>query len=199
MEKNKETLKNAVGRLPQYLPEDAVWEGLEAILKQEDQLRRAIRELPAYAPSGVVWDSIQTELDRKPASRRLRMLSSWRIPAAAAALLLLFLGYRFFSADIPQTELVYSTETVDLSLFAYDWDQDEPAILDLLTFAKESLLAKNDPLFHSLLKELEELDEAKSEVKTMIDRYGIDGELVLKLSKIERERTSIIKEMAAFI
>lgn len=198
-ELNRNTLEHAIGELPGYVPEQDLWPLIETHLDQEvqeKQLRLATHQLPLYTPPPLVWENISSELDSKPKLKRL-----WLRPVLAAAasiigILLCVGAWLYFSEDNGVMVVLSTTEMMDVSGFEDDWNEDEAAIAMVVSMVEK--VPGNENLA-ALKTELEELNEAKSMLTQTMDRYGKDVELIRRLSKIERDRAKIIKQMAAEI
>ncbi|MEM7370659.1 MAG: hypothetical protein AAF587_18750 [Bacteroidota bacterium] len=91
-EKNQDTLKDALKRLPNYQPEDKLWKALEQDLhaEEEDDLHKeefvaAVHRLPRYRAPHDIWTKIEEKLSRKP----VFLQRKWTIAAAIVGLLIL--------------------------------------------------------------------------------------------------------------
>lgn len=199
----RETLKEAIRQLPVYSPPPSVWAGIEAELEArelEKPLQEAIAKLPAYQPPETVWLSIQAELQVSGARRPRRMRY---LPLAAAAAAVLFIIALFLWPE-PDGRLAVSYAHTTASapgegLYKPDWNADEPAMEQLIAAFSQDPLALQSPEHQSLLGEWKELNEARAEVLSFMERYGRDGRLIRQLGEIERERSALAREMAARI
>ena len=95
--------------------------------------------------------------------------------------------------------LSYAVETVDEQLFEADWDEDENLFEEINVICQTKTYSCTVPEFQILEKELQELNEAKSDLKQAINSFGKDTELISQLSEIELERTTVLKKMIATI
>ncbi len=193
-ERNQQTLQTAIAKLPVHKPDYAIWEALQAELDEAGQLRPAIDALPVYAPPPQVWEHIETNLNSKP--RRLALRSTWRYAVAAAALIgLVFTAVRQQQRLEKETvQFAYSTIESNFLAVANDWDSEEATFQAIAkAYQQKSQLYQNEG---RLLLELEELNEAKQEIKQMMNKYGMDAQLIKQIAKIERQRTAVLKKMA---
>lgn len=196
---NHKTLQRAINQLPQYTPEAQVWLTLEqelGTLASEETLHVAIEGLPSYAPSASLWGRIAIELEqpvRKPLFvRRWVQLASAAALAGAVISLAIWLNQ---PKDPITKESIFYAQTESMEAVNADWDEDD-ALIDNVAKAyaqRASFLQNKDP---NLLSELEELNEAKAEIKAMMQKYGRDAELIQNIVEIERERTTVAKQMA---
>ncbi|MDX1943712.1 MAG: hypothetical protein SFU99_24305 [Saprospiraceae bacterium] len=197
MENNYEILQNAIKRLPQYAPNISVWDAIEHQLdidQSQEQLQSAIHDLPSYAPPAALWERIEENLDKKPALRISRGV--WL--SAAAAILLAVVSLVVWLNQTPEpTEMVQmqyaQAETHPIKA---DWDEEDAVIQNIAdAYAQRSDFLKNTGN-ENLLLDLKELNQAKAEIKTMMQKYGQDAQLVRSIAEIERERSEVVKKMA---
>ena len=193
-ESNKQTLKTAIGQLPEYFPDPANWEHISLVLEQEKRIADTVRQLPAYAPPAEVWNNIDRELQRGKVVRL--PIRRW---AAAAAVLLgvaSFVTYRVFSDGLHE-ELVYTQEQVSEFPLAFDWDQDEEDFKEILDLYEDRAFLQANATYLAGKEELEELSAAKEELRELANTYGLDQELIRQIKKIEMERTAVAKDLYA--
>ncbi|MEO1713066.1 MAG: hypothetical protein AAFU60_07000 [Bacteroidota bacterium] len=203
MEENKQTLRDALGDLPSYSAPDEVWGQIEEELNREVKeapLQVALRALPSYEPPAVVWDQIENQL---PTTAKVRVLHPTALrwagfAAAAVALLLLARPFWQSTGSEPiayETTVSYRTETVDARLLDRDWTDDEQA------FAQVDELCERHPFLCKLQDitdmrtELQELTQAKEALQTALGSYGTDQHLLKQMTKIELERTQLLKKL----
>lgn len=202
-EKNRHILLEAIQNLPQYEPEALNWLAIEAeleVLEKEDDLQNAINELPAYSPADSLWDNIENELetDSKKAGRVVWLK---RVSTVAAAIVLLVVGNFIFNQNSEQESITfsYSQEIVEDDLLKQDWDDDNDAFEMVMAFCETENIVCTLPEFVVLKTELEDLNSAREEVKTALDHYGVDAELIAQLTRIEHDRSGVLKKMIAKI
>lgn len=206
-EKNKATLQRAIRQLPQYEPEDGIWVAVEKALDHADegeQLQSSLRLLPSYEAPQQVWEQIREELDaedEKTDQPKRRILPYWRqVAAAASVLLLVGIGWGLFSgSDAPTITIAESEALMPVEIVSRDWNADEALFRQVIQRFGEHPLLEADPQIQNLKIELEELNEAKSEIELMMEKYGEDPELIRRIGEIERERSEVIKRMVTFI
>ena len=201
-EQNRKTLNEALARLPQYSPPDSLWGQIEFELGHEENeraLQDALDRLPSYSPPGSVWEAIETGLAQPQQAHRFRLRRLlWPAAASVAAIVAWFL---FFPSGDAGLHPVYSytTERASLELYGNDWDSDDQAMKTVVEQFSRDPLAKRQQEYGRILEEWQELEEAKSEVREIMSRYGKDARLVLQMSEIERERSKLAKAMAMAI
>jgi len=153
---NKNSLKKAITRLPTYEPSKAIWMAIDSELN----LTEGIEALPQYTPTDELWKNINPQLSTK--KTKLFSLKRWAI----AATILLCLGVSFWlyqQANV--APLSYAVETVDEQLFEADWDEDENLFEEINAICQTKIYSCTVPEFQILEKELQELNEAKSDLK----------------------------------
>ena len=200
MEEQKASLKKAIAALPQYEAPPFVWDAIHTALEndQKDRLiQAAIPELETYKAPSVIWEQIEHTLNT-PSEPKLKILWNRRILAGiAAGLLVLFsVGYVLWPKQMETATFTSTTEPVDQYLLEADWDTDEATFAQVIKMHEEYTATFNDQESLSLKAELQELNEARKELKAAIELYGNDHELIRQLAALERDRTQVIKQMA---
>ncbi len=201
-EKNKHILEKAIQKLPQYKPESLVWLAIDAeleVMEKESSLQNAINELPTYNPADALWENIDAslEVDQKKA-RRVFWLK--RISSAAAVIAFLLIGNFIFNQNNQENvTITYSQELIEEDLFKQDWDEDDDAFETVMAFCKTENIVCQLPEFVVLKSELEDLNDAREELKQALEHYGTDAELIAQLTQIEHDRSDILKKMIAKI
>ncbi|MCB0560981.1 MAG: hypothetical protein H6573_17570 [Lewinellaceae bacterium] len=204
-EYNRHTLKEALGRLPLYQPPDNLWGKIEAELEREDKelaLNDALAQLPSYSPPPSVWEAVEAGLEKEQERQaprfRLRRLI-W--PAAAACIAAMVAWFVFYPSEDAGLQAVYTyeIEKTTTGLFENDWDEDEDALKTVVEQFSRDPLAKRQDQYNDILEDWRELQEAKAEIREMMDRYGKDARLVRQMGEIERERSKLARAMATAI
>lgn len=196
-ELNQHILGQALENLPMYEPPESVWAGIES--------RLPLLELSMYEPPADIWQSIENELliDEKPAKKPfvLRGVSRFYWVAAASVLLIFTVGgYWFFNKNMSEnTVITVSTEVVDNQLLKTENNEIESDMKIVETLCKTALPKCENPEFKNLKDELNELNEAYSQLKNALSDYNTDPDLVVQLSKLENERSSVLRKMIAFL
>lgn len=200
MEEQRATLKKAIAALPQYEAPTSIWSGIELQLEidHKDQLiQKTIPQLEVYAAPDLVWEGIQDRLKQNSEPRRISMLNWRRFGSIAAGILVLFsIGYGLWPSQPSSASYTAYTETVDEYLLEADWDADEAAFAQVVKMHDDYSKTFHDKESIGLKEELQELNAARKELKSAIDLYGNDHELIRQLAALERDRTQIIKQMA---
>ncbi len=190
-EKNKSTLRQALDQLPQYQPPDSLWGNIESDLERPQPL--PLDRLPGYTPPPQVWNHLNEALDQNN-QRRLRIRRLRIVGLAAGFLLAIGLFAWFEARQGPTITVAYSQEPASEVVLTKDWDADEQSF-DQITVDPWELDRGSE--FADLQFELEELSQAKEEVKAMLVAYGGDPQLVRQLSNIERERSAVYRQIIA--
>ena len=192
---NHKTLKKAVTQLPTYPPPDEIWLAMD----KELNLQKGIGQLPEHEPPKLVWESIEANLVKHAESAKPRLF--WRKRWSIAASFLLLIGASWWVMNQAKTteSFQYAQETIDVQLLEADWDEDGEALAQIEAICKAKAYTCALPEFQQLEQELEELNEAKSDLKQAIEDFGKDTQLIAQLSEVELERTTILKKMMANI
>ena len=191
-ELNKNILKAALDNLPQYEPPDAVWQGINT--------RLPLLELPTYDAPDIVWEAIEKQLSEaeKPVKRLfiLRGPRFYKLAIAASIAVCVSLGFWFFkSQNLEQTQIEISTEVVDNQLLKKDFDDEEQSFAMVEEFCKIATPVCEQADFKNLKTELDTLDQAREALKNAMGDYAADADLVAELTKIENERTTILRQL----
>ncbi|OAV42878.1 hypothetical protein [Lewinella sp. 4G2] len=194
-ELNKRTLHDGLNALPQHDPAPGVWREIDR------QLTPSLGDrLPSYQPPPAVWNGLAEELSRAEAApqpaatvtRPLRKLPLRWLSVAAAFLLTLGIAYTVATADGgPTVTYAFNKEVAPSTQPVQDWDDDEESFARVLA----QLEAINEPELNTMRMELEELTEAKEEVKAVLVAYGDDPAVVRQLAAIERDRSEIYRRI----
>ncbi len=204
-EKNREMLRGALSRLPQYAPPAGLWAGVRR------QLEPGLADrLPSYQPPPEVWNELSAHLQmqqegdgaqvralagkeqQSPRSRSLRRYRPLRwVAVAAGFLLLLTAAYQLLADEAgPTVSYAYQREAAPTAT-ARDWEDDESSFTAVLN----ELEHRNEPELNTLRMELDELTEASQEVKAMLVAYGDDPQVVRQLAAIERDRSDVYRRI----
>ena len=204
-ERNKETLRQALRQLPVHEPPPQIWTGIAGALEAsgaEESRRAALASLPVYAPPPQIWQAIERELEKEaaPPPLRVRRRRAWAL-AATVALLLTAGALAWQQRQRPAAPVVTVEQSQELlptpPAPAVDWNADEAAFNEVLASFTAHPLLQSDPAFKSLQAELNELNAAKLEIETMMQRYGRDALLIKQIGAVERARSDVLKALAS--
>lgn len=192
-EQNRETLIKAIKELPVHEPGPAVWDRITGEL----DLQESIQQLPQYAPPSAIWENIEAELDSAPAKQAKRITLYRKLSVAASVAILLVAGFWLLPKENASETVSYEIAMAE-EVFKYenDWDGDESSLIVAVNAFKGDPVAQQDDNYNTLLAEWDELNEAKKEIKEMMDKYGHDSQFVRQLGAIERGRAAVAKQMA---
>ncbi len=187
-------MKELIKNLPTYEPPGTVWEAIET--------RLPLLEMRMYEPPMDVWESIENQLvtSEKPSFRLkiLREPSKRFVLLAAASFALLvvasFAVYFNFNTKI-DTQLVVTTEVIDNQLIQQNFDESDKDFALAEAFCETALPKCEEPEFKNLKTELDDLNKAREDLKNVLSAYNSDPEIVAQLSKLENERSDVLKKM----
>lgn len=188
-------LHQAIAALPAYTAPNGIWERLEKQLEQEGHLHQAIATLPVYTAPDRIWNNIESELNK---GAKIRRLSSWSWSAAAGVAIVVTaaLGLYQWGQTRGDISYAYSEEKVAPSNTPKDWDAAEADVQEVqalfANFCKYQSQQEEDC---ALERELQELNEAKAELKDVMARFGEDPDLIRELSDLELDRSRVVKAM----
>ena len=197
------SLREALGRLPEYIPPVAVWAGLEEALDADAALAGDIPNLPVYEPPAAIWTQIEAglETERRPVGKTIAMWPlARRLAAVAAALALLLAGWWYWRPATTSGAIVsVHQEVVDNRLLAANTEAEDDAFGMVQELCRTEMPLCDQPEFRSLKTELDELTQAKTELKAALGNFGDDPELHAQLARIERERSDVLRQMMSMI
>lgn len=198
---NRSTLIEALSMLPEHDPPDHLWEVVETeldLLNVLPESEPVAQVLPEFEPPSDLWNKITTELDGGG-----KMIPIWKWSARVAAALVFILATWWLmnieQAPLDEGVLSYSIEVLEPSLEEADWDEDEDAFQQFMTLCQTGNFVCEQPAFRNLKSELEELTEAKNDLKDAMGAYGASPELVQQMKQIELERTDLLKKMMVML
>ena len=192
---NEKNLKDALRHLPEHRAPEFIWDRIEQHLEQEGYLHQAIAELPTYTAPNAIWGRIEAELGR---GGKIRRLSSWgwSVAAGVAIVVTAALGLYQWNQTRGQVSYAYSEEKVAPINSPRDWDDAETDVQEVQTlFANFCKYQAQNEEDCALENELKELNAAKAELKDVMARYGEDPDLIRELSKLEQDRSRVVKAM----
>lgn len=194
-EQNHNTLRSAIQRLSQHEPSQTLWQTIENQLESDLVFENTIQALPTYAPPAAVWNQIESDL-KKP--RTFYLNKRFQVIGMAAIAVGLTIGTYFWLQQTPEptekVQIIYAEAETATNATKADWDEDDAEITEIAsTYAQQPTFVTSDK---SLLSELEELNQAKEEIKIMLKKYGKDSDLIRTIADIERQRSTIVKRMA---
>jgi hypothetical protein len=205
-EYNRESLRKALDRLPQYDPAPQNWSEIAGALDRTASAastgtHRAAPDLnnrlPQYSPPPSVWNQINEQLNQPAAAarplRRRWPAALWRVAAAVALLVGSYAIYQSLDRG-PEITYSYRKETNFEPTFVADWRQEEPQFQSLA----EDIADSDNPAVNRLRTELEELTSARGDVEAMLENYGHDPHLVRQLGEIERERSELYRQLIVY-
>jgi hypothetical protein len=209
-------------KLPEYSPSEEVWEAIVKNLENSSATSVSPGDLPSYSPSPAVWDKISSSLDEPSLKGRLKSygppaeiwsaiegklnntdrkpktpIKAFRLAAVIVILIAAAFLIRLFVQDsktgISQPVTAHEMGQSNFKGFHADG-------LSGAAFIKQLCLRSQDvcesPEFKRLQGELEELEQARAQVKENMSPYVENGKLEQRLMKIEIQHAKIIKQMA---
>ena len=200
LELNHSTLQQAIRDLPTHEAPGFVWEAIEDGLALEDQLATDLKKLPQYEAPDAIWEQLDRQLGQKqtPSNWSVRVNRRWMV--AAAAMLILVAGWWLIrSGETEEVAIAFSEVQLDDRLRS-TLDEKEDDAFGLIEELCQSRAPVCDlPDFKNLKSELEELNDAKTSLKSALGDYGDDPGLTAQLVRIERERSELLRQMMSMI
>jgi|GEM_PF-1698994 len=219
MEKNHQILAEALQQLRSYNPDEKVWNAVKSQLA-DATIADGLSKLKSIDPPEIVWDAIANELDKDERIYQLKeftpgeetwdkidetlnteelkarklILYRWTTWLAAAGAAI-FMAYFLLFPNQKKPILSYSEEIINIEKPVY-WQEGDTEISDLVNaLCVANPLACSYPEFMEKQKELDYLNEKKSEILNRLNSYDQNTDLQILLTKIELEKNEIVKQM----
>jgi phosphoglycerate-specific signal transduction histidine kinase len=189
MEQNKHILINAIKRLPEFGPDDKLWDSIQQKL-QEGRLNEALQNLPVYAPSELTWENISANLPRK------RVSMSWWYAASVA--LIVSLAAWMYENELDK-QIQFSQEMADIRLQAGEQPETDLAYQKLQAYCQTETLVCERQDYRRLKDEYEKLHLASEQLFHAIGNYNTEPALVRQFNEVERQKAAVLNEMAKMI
>lgn len=175
-----------------------LWPKLEADLQLQAAIASNIPLLPEHQPPDWIWTSLDAQINSpKPGPKKPFVARIWPIWAAAASICLLLCAVWFLQpfGSGEEMSIRFSEEKVDNVLLAVVREPEDDAFQLLEEICRQPAPVCKDPEFIALKTELDELTAAKSELREAMGLYETDTELNVQLTRIERERSELLRRM----
>ena len=200
LEKNKNILQDALIRLPEHNAPEMLWPKLEAGLQLEALIDSKIPLLPEHQPPDWVWTNLDAQINSaKPGAQKPGLVRMWPLWAAVASICLLLCAVWFMmpsgSEGGAEVSIRYSEEKADTVLLALAREPEDEAFRLVAAICRQPAPVCKDPEFIQLKAELDELTSAKSELREAMGLYETNPELNEQLTRIERERSELLRKM----
>lgn len=219
MEKNRQILIEALQQLRSYNPDEKVWNAVKSQLA-DATIADGLSKLKSIDPPEIVWDAIANELDKDGKIYQLKeftpgeetwdkidetlnteelkarklILYKWTTWLAAAGAAI-FMAYFLLFPNQKKPILSYSEEIINIEKPVY-WQEGDTEITELVNaLCVANPLACSYPEFKAKQKELDYLNEKKSEILNRLNSYDQNTDLQILLTKIELEKNEIVKQM----
>jgi hypothetical protein len=190
--------KEALAQLPAYDPPLKVWEDIEENLVQEEAIGVGLKRLPDYDPPTEVWDNIRKEVARNSGKRISLRPLLLRVAAAMTLLVgMWFLLQKNHSGE--SVSITYSEERLPKAVALPVNGQDEAAFSMVEDWCRQHNWICSSQEFTSLQEELSDLSSARNRLVKALSPYEENPVLRSMLSRIERERSEVLKQMAAMM
>lgn len=219
-ELNKHILDEALGKLPGYEPGDTIWDHMERGLSADEVTGRLksfdppeevwsnisrelektekLTQLQDFTPGEEIWNTISGKLNSGGKSAMVRKMITWSGWIAAAVIALL-LGYFMVIRPTADHDIHYSTITISQPNTG-NWQQSNEEIYDALNrVCAANPVACSGEAFQKQKQELEFLDRQQELIRQRMSPYRDNKELQLMLTKIELEKSDIVKQMISSV
>ena len=158
----------------------------------ENKQPKWAQNLPQYTPPASSWEAIESEL-RRTKSVRFEP-RAWWLAAASVALVVGVFGW--LATQQTNTEkITYSEEklTKPLAINASQSLESQSAQIEAYCIKRADVCQK--PAFKNLKQQLDQLNAAHQELKTVIETYNPDPNLVAQFVQIDSDRTDVLRKI----
>ncbi len=203
-ERNRNELIKALGNLPEYDPPGTIWQQINEHLIEQRQynlVQKRVEALPTYEPPAEVWNAIAGSLQTTNQPRRQLGIRWWAYAAAASVLLAAgYLAWYQGEIDAPASVAVtVSEEDGWYPVSTAEWDSEDDIFRQVVEEYQRKAMVFYWEDERDLKAEWVELNSARHELEDAIKTYGASEQLIREMNKVERERTAVVKKMAASI
>jgi hypothetical protein len=205
-----DTLRKALGELPIHEAPADIWLEIAKVMDEGKVLHQTLVRMPQHQAPDLVWERIAGELsaDRSAAIRpRAKTVSMrWWMSAAAAVILLLVGAWWvlqpaiYNGVDSPAVVMeIITQDTIDTAISAIVEESEDAGFAYIQTLCEQKIPLCEAPEFKELKMELDELTEAKNELRIAIGQFGDDPDLATQLVRIEQERSELLQQIMEMI
>jgi hypothetical protein len=192
---HKKQFRNALDNLPQYSPDQKVWDRIERQLGFQEQLTIACRNLPVYEPGENIWQKIENKLDDKKTIHLFPQILRYMSIAAGIAVIVTL------SLTITKRNKEILTKSVEIAEFDSQVKQIETdklsdeAISFIESQCKNSTYICEVPEFHQKQQQLTEVTGELKKVDKEMESLGSSPSLFQTKTKLENLKAQLIKDL----
>ncbi|WP_159473913.1 hypothetical protein [Dyadobacter sp. 3J3] len=191
MEHHRNSLKDALAKLPSFQPADFIWTEINRSLNEEP-LQNALKSLPTQEPDDFIWENIENKIDGT--KRKSKM---WWY-AAAMIFTIGFTGF-LYNTNKSDSSISYSQEVIDSRLQTKKDPVTDQEYAKLVSYCEAETVVCNDKNFKRLKQEYETLRSATQELQRAMGNYNTEPELTRQFSIVEQEKAEVLNKMAKMI
>ncbi len=192
-EHNQHLLTQALKQLPVHTPPETLWEAIEQAAETDTLIEKHLPFLPEHELPAGIWQELEPQIVPRITLRP-------RFWMAAAATIVLLLGSWWWLQPAEMDGQVSITEEVlDNTLANLSQEPEDNAFEMVDELCKTPAPICEEPAFKQMKMELDELTQAKNELKEAMGAYETDPELSAQLARIEQERSELLRNMISMI
>ncbi len=208
-ELHEDTLQKALNQLPKHEAPAELWPLIVKAMDQGKKLHQVLGRMPQHQAPDAVWEHIVGQLDADRATRiqpRAKWVALRWLMSAAAAIVFLLTGTWWVlqqQEDLRDSPAVFvetiTQDTVDVAITAIVEELEDEGFTYIQALCEQKAPLCEVPEFKVLKSELDELTEAKNELRMALGQYGDDPELATQLVRIEQERSELLQQIMEMI
>ena len=221
MKKNRKIWLTTLSKLPDYDPEDKIWENITTRLESKEAIKQIekpeqnelvnnlnepveykqiikneLAHLLSYDPPSEVWKNIEENIEARENRRKKRIKRVWILWSISAAAAIIT-GLVIVNVMTPNKRHILYSEVWQKTTDISQWDNDQVIDKTIALLCSENPSSCEKPEFRKLKKELESLNLSKQEIINQLNKYDENKDLEITLTKIELSQTDIVHQMIA--
>ena len=191
----KKQLRNTLDNLPEFSPDDKIWERIDDQLNFQEQLKVACRNLPVYEPRENIWQNIENKLGTRKTVKLFPVVMRYLSIAAGIAVILVV------SLTVTRGNREKITKTVEIAElnFAIKPNDSDKTTDQAVSFidaqCKSSSYLCEVPEFHQKQQQLDEVNNELKKVNKVMETLGDSQSLVQTKTKLENIKAQLIKDL----
>lgn len=194
---NNKQWKDWLTKLPNFEPEEQLWDNIEAALDFDQRLNSAIDQLPTFTPDELLWNKLQPRIKQ----HKTKVLHLWQRGVAASVLLAVVLTVFLFQNEYKHTIIIESEVIVlETKSIYHAADQAENKAIDLINkLCETNQTVCNGATFKEKINLYNELKHEEAILHQTISSIGESPEMVKALIRIENMKSKTIQELVTLI
>ncbi len=191
-------LKKIAGKLPQYSPDERLWNNISEELDFDEKLKSKIKDLPTVNHNQDLWGGIEKQLNRnrKISGIKIRKVITWSISIAATVAIFVVFISRYSNTSRIEISEEYQLKESFIHIPNTNGEDPIDMLKQLCTYSMDKC---NHPGFESEMNRLMQLDTEIKHLQNIIATYGDSPSLVKSLIAMENQKAGLVKELLKIV